>query len=133
MVKTSASQYCQRILADADPVLLIRLVERIQSLNLIPEQFPATWLPGDCCAVNFNFRGRDGSQVKALADRVQQFVTVRTVNWGMRASTLGVPNRCSQHSSGTRPFKPDHRRARSLHSAVDAVRPFVQRLPRLLL
>ena len=76
------SAFCVVILADADPVVLIRLVERIQSLNLVPHRLAARWLTDDRLAIELILAGLDEPRIETLTQRISQFTTVHSVIWG---------------------------------------------------
>jgi len=69
------------ILADADPVILIRLVERIQSLALIPERLSAQWLKPDRLSIELVCAGLDEPRIETLTQRIAQFTTVHSASW----------------------------------------------------
>jgi hypothetical protein len=69
------------ILADADPVVLIRLVERVQSLRLVPERLSARWLSADELSIELICAGLDEIQIETLRQRVAQFTTVHSAAW----------------------------------------------------
>jgi hypothetical protein len=73
------SAFCRVILAYADPVVLIRLVERIQSLNLVPHRLAARWLADDRLAIELILAGLDEPRIETLTGRISQFTTVHSV------------------------------------------------------
>ena len=75
------SRFSLEILADADSVVLVRLVERIQSLVLIPLRLSAQWLPGERAWITPVITGADELGVETLAQRVAQFPTVHFAVW----------------------------------------------------
>jgi hypothetical protein len=79
-MSSSPSVFCFEILADADPVVLIRLVERIQSLGLIPQRLEATWAE-DRVIIQLLCCGLDEAAAGTLARRIGQFTTVHSVDW----------------------------------------------------
>jgi hypothetical protein len=93
MSTPSSTAYCLEIHADADPVVLIRLVERIQSLGLILRQLVMDWTDDERTSIRFVFSGVDADHVDVLARRVAQFTTVHTVFWS-EVSGAGGPLAC---------------------------------------
>jgi hypothetical protein len=75
------SELCLEILADADPVVLTRLVERIQSLGLVPRRLSAHWLTDDRLAIELVCAGLDEARIETLARRISQFTTVHSATW----------------------------------------------------
>jgi hypothetical protein len=69
------------ILADADPVVLIRLIERVQSLMLVPERLSARWFGNDKLSIELVCAGLDETQIETLTQRVAQFTTVHSATW----------------------------------------------------
>jgi len=69
------------ILADPDPVVLIRLVERVQSLRFVPERLSARWLSEDELSIELICAGLDEIQIETLRQRVAQFTTVHSAAW----------------------------------------------------
>src|ERR1035441_8715737 len=67
--------FCFEILADADPVVLIRLVERMQSLQLAPQHLDARWTE-DRVKIHFECSGLNEAGARILARRIEQFTTV---------------------------------------------------------
>jgi hypothetical protein len=79
---TPDSIFSIEILADADPVILIRLIERVQSLMLIPQRLTAKWLSQDTVSIEFLCAGcLDKSQIETLTQRVAHFTTVHSAKW----------------------------------------------------
>jgi hypothetical protein len=81
MSQLPGSAFCLVILADADPVILIRLVERIQSLALVPQQLFAQWLTDDQVSIELVCAGLDDPGIETLARRISQFMTVHSAIW----------------------------------------------------
>lgn len=79
-MSTSQSVFCFEILADADPVVFIRLVERLQSLRLTPQCLEGTW-DGDQLTIQLRCCGLDDATAGTLARRSEQFTTVHVANW----------------------------------------------------
>ena len=79
MSPSAPTVYCLEILADADPVVLIRLVERIQSLGLIAKQLTAKWIGDERVRIEFIFAGIAEHDAQTFASRVGQFATVHSV------------------------------------------------------
>jgi hypothetical protein len=69
------------VVADADPVVLIRLVERIQSLALVLRQFSAHRLANDLFSIELVASTVHDSSIELLAKRIAQFVTVHSAEW----------------------------------------------------
>lgn len=69
------------VLADADPVVLIRLVERVQSLRLVPERLSARWLSENELSIELICACLDEIQIESLTQRVAQFTTVHSAAW----------------------------------------------------
>jgi hypothetical protein len=69
------------IRADPDAVVLIRLVERVQSLRIVPERLLARWLSKDELSIELSFAGLDEIQIETLTQRVAQFTTVHSAAW----------------------------------------------------
>jgi hypothetical protein len=69
------------VLADADPVVLIRLIERVQSLMLVPERLSARWFDQDKLSIELVCAGLDEAQIETLTQRVAQFTTVHSATW----------------------------------------------------
>lgn len=69
------------ILADADAVILIRLIERIQSLALIPGHLSARWLDEHRLSIELICSGIDEPRIESLTRRVAQFTTVHSASW----------------------------------------------------
>jgi len=90
MSTPTPTAYSLEILADADPVILIRLVERIQSLGLNPRRLTADWTDDECASIRFEFFATDANQVDLLARRAMQFTTVHTVTWSEAESGIVV-------------------------------------------
>jgi hypothetical protein len=78
---SSDSIFSLVILADADPVVLIRLVERVQSLRLIAERLSARWLSEDKLSIELICAGLDEIKIETLRQRVAQFSTVHSAAW----------------------------------------------------
>jgi hypothetical protein len=75
------SGFCLVILADADPVVLIRLIERIQSLGLVSRRLSAQWLSDDGLSIELICSGLDEPHVETLTRRISQFTTVHSATW----------------------------------------------------
>jgi hypothetical protein len=75
------SGFCLAILADADPVVLVRLIERIQSLGLVSRRLSAQWLSDDRLSIELVCTGLDEPRVEILTQRISQFTTVHSATW----------------------------------------------------
>jgi len=75
------SRFCLEVLADTDPGVLIRLVERIQSLALTPMRLSAQWFLGERVWITFVFIGADEISIETLTRRIAHFPTVHFAVW----------------------------------------------------
>ena len=88
MSPSSAPLFHLFVVADADPVVLIRLIERIQSLGLLPQHLSARWLSDDRLSIELECAGLNEARIGTLVDRISQFTTVHSVKWAHMRDTV---------------------------------------------
>lgn len=70
-----------RVVADADPGVIARVLERFQNLNIIPRRLNAEFGVDDALHIEVDVCGVPREQMDLIAVKVQQAVSVTRVHW----------------------------------------------------
>lgn len=70
-----------RVVADADPGTIARILERFQNLNVIPRRFAAECGIDNALHIEVDVFGLPGSQMELIATKIRQSVSVTNVYW----------------------------------------------------
>jgi hypothetical protein len=67
---------CLRVLADRDPGVLLRVLERFSNLNIVPDRFNAKCVPGDQIIIEIDVTDIPAATCALIAAKVAQLPAV---------------------------------------------------------
>jgi hypothetical protein len=70
-----------RVVADADPVALVRVLERFQNLNLLPRRVLAEFGIGDTVHVEVDITGIAEDMLTLIASKLRATPCIRNAYW----------------------------------------------------
>jgi hypothetical protein len=70
-----------RVVADADPGVLARVLERFQNLNLLPRRVTAEFGTNDLVQIEVDVCGLSEEQLTLIAHKIGQTTSVVNVYW----------------------------------------------------
>ena len=70
-----------RVVADADPGAISQVVERFQSLNIIPRQVIAECTSNDMLHIQVDVGGLSDEQLKLIAGKIRQGTSIVSAYW----------------------------------------------------
>jgi hypothetical protein len=70
-----------RVVADADPGVIARVLERFQNLNVIPRRVAAEFGIDEIMHIDVDVFGLPASQMELIATKVRQAINVISAYW----------------------------------------------------
>jgi hypothetical protein len=70
-----------RVVADADPGIIARVLERFQNLNVLPRQVVAELLSNDKLHIQVDVCGLPDEQLRLIAEKIRQCLSVINAYW----------------------------------------------------
>jgi hypothetical protein len=70
-----------RVVADADPGVLARILERFQNLNMLPRRVIAELGPTGTCHIQVDLTGLSENTLTAISAKLGQVPSIRSAYW----------------------------------------------------
>src|SRR5580700_7167009 len=70
-----------RVVADADPTAIGRIIERFQNLNVVPRRVSAEFASNDLLHVEVDVFGLTEEQISLVAGKIGQAVSIYYAHW----------------------------------------------------
>jgi hypothetical protein len=70
-----------RVVADADPTAIGRIIERFQNLNIVPRRVSAEFASNDLLHVEVDVFGLTEEQISLIAGKIGQAVSIYHAHW----------------------------------------------------
>jgi hypothetical protein len=81
----SAQDFCSllrlRVVAEADPGVIARVLERLQNLNVLPRRVMAEFGINEMMHIEVDVFGLPTAQMKLIAAKIREGVNVTDVHW----------------------------------------------------
>jgi hypothetical protein len=81
MDSTTVSLLCLRVVADADPGAIARVIERFQNLNWVPRRVIAEFGADDKIYIQVDVCGMPETQLAVIAQKVGQATSIVAAYW----------------------------------------------------
>lgn len=81
MCSQESSLWRLRVVADADPSALARVVERFQNLNVLPRRVVAEFGTNETLHIQVDVFGLSEQQLRLIAAKIAQATSIANVYW----------------------------------------------------
>jgi hypothetical protein len=74
-----------RVVADADPNAIGRVIERFQNLNIVPRRISAEFATNDLLHIEVDIFGLTEDQISLVANKIREAVSIHNAHWHLLA------------------------------------------------